>query len=131
MTAQGCSFCEVNTKQCNFTVGYGGSPDEAGQTTLDAVIMDGVSFPVPLFEHLESAQSVVSAVHMSQHSNMHCLGEQDSLEVGAVGNLQRVRQAISTARRVLENTQHTLLAGLEATQFALEMVGCRSLSCTL
>ena len=28
----------------------------------------------------------------------------------AVGNLQRVRQAISTARRVLENTQHTLLA---------------------
>ena len=45
--AQGCSFCEVNTKQCNFTVGYGGSPDEAGQTTLDAVIMDGVSSPVP------------------------------------------------------------------------------------
>ena len=62
------------------------------------------------------------AVHLNQHSKMHCLGEQDSLEVGAIANLQRVRQAISTARRVLENTQHTLLAGLEATQFALEMV---------
>lgn len=25
-----------------FAVGYGGSPDEAGETTLDAMVMDGV-----------------------------------------------------------------------------------------
>ena len=28
--------------QCDTTVGYGGSPDENGQTTLDAMIMDGL-----------------------------------------------------------------------------------------
>ena len=36
---QGCSKCE--DLQCDGTVGYGGSPDENGETTLDAMIMDG------------------------------------------------------------------------------------------
>ncbi len=40
--AQGCSACEEEIDKCNFSVGYGGSPDEAGETTLDAVIIDGV-----------------------------------------------------------------------------------------
>jgi len=35
----GCSTCE--TLQCDHTVGWGGSPDESGETTLDAMIMDG------------------------------------------------------------------------------------------
>ena len=35
----GCSKCE--DLQCDGTVGYGGSPDENGETTLDAMIMDG------------------------------------------------------------------------------------------
>ncbi len=41
LCAQGCSACEQEVEECNFSVGYGGSPDEGGQTTLDAVIMDG------------------------------------------------------------------------------------------
>ena len=41
VSLQGCSKCENN--QCDFTVGYGGSPDEDGETTLDAMIMSGVS----------------------------------------------------------------------------------------
>lgn len=36
---KGCTRCEV--EQCDGTVGYGGSPDEAGETTLDALIMNG------------------------------------------------------------------------------------------
>ena len=36
---QGCSVCE--DQQCDRTVGYGGSPDENGETTLDAMMMDG------------------------------------------------------------------------------------------
>lgn len=36
---EGCSVCE--REQCDGTVGYGGSPDENGETTLDAFIMDG------------------------------------------------------------------------------------------
>ncbi|XP_022690349.1 N(4)-(beta-N-acetylglucosaminyl)-L-asparaginase-like [Varroa jacobsoni] len=35
----GCSRCE--DLQCDGTVGYGGSPDENGETTLDALIMYG------------------------------------------------------------------------------------------
>lgn len=37
---EGCSVCE--REQCDGTVGYGGSPDENGETTLDAMIMDGL-----------------------------------------------------------------------------------------
>lgn len=36
----GCTVCEE--KQCDYTVGYGGSPDENGETTLDALIFDGL-----------------------------------------------------------------------------------------
>jgi N4-(beta-N-acetylglucosaminyl)-L-asparaginase len=80
----GCSECEI--QQCDGTVGYGGSPNEAGETTLDAMIMDGVSH-----------------------------------DVGAVGCLKSVKQAISVARSVMEHTQETLLVGEDATNFALKM----------
>ena len=35
----GCATCEQ--QQCDGSVGFGGSPDESGETTLDAMIMDG------------------------------------------------------------------------------------------
>lgn len=35
----GCAVCEQ--EQCDGSVGFGGSPDEIGETTLDAMIMDG------------------------------------------------------------------------------------------
>ncbi|KAL7941170.1 asparaginase-like protein [Trichoderma barbatum] len=79
----GCQACQNN--QCGSTVGFGGSPDESCETTLDALIMDG-----------------------------------QDLNVGAVANLRRVKDAVGVARRVLEYTQHSLLAGDQATQFALE-----------
>ncbi|XP_070552984.1 N(4)-(Beta-N-acetylglucosaminyl)-L-asparaginase-like [Ptychodera flava] len=81
---QGCSVCEV--QQCDGSVGYGGSPDENGETTLDAMIMDGITH-----------------------------------DVGSVADLRRVKTAISVARSVMEYTQHTLLVGDQATQFAIEM----------
>uniref|UniRef100_A0A1I7XGM3 N(4)-(beta-N-acetylglucosaminyl)-L-asparaginase n=1 Tax=Heterorhabditis bacteriophora TaxID=37862 RepID=A0A1I7XGM3_HETBA len=37
---EGLSTCE--RLQCDTTVGYGGSPDESGETTLDALIVDGL-----------------------------------------------------------------------------------------
>ena len=45
---EGCTRCEE--LQCDGTVGFGGSPDEDGETTLDAMIMDG--YEGPLFRHL-------------------------------------------------------------------------------
>ncbi|XP_014486451.1 PREDICTED: N(4)-(Beta-N-acetylglucosaminyl)-L-asparaginase-like [Dinoponera quadriceps] len=81
---EGCSLCEE--LQCRKTVGFGGSPDETGETTLDALIMDGVA-----------------------------------MDVGGVGGLRDVKSAISVARKVLENTKHSLLGGSLATDFALQM----------
>ncbi|XP_078071229.1 N(4)-(beta-N-acetylglucosaminyl)-L-asparaginase [Mustelus asterias] len=81
---KGCSQCEVD--QCDGTVGYGGSPDERGETTLDAMIMNG-----------------------------------DTMEVGAVGNLRRIKSAISVARAVMEHSSHSLLVGESASIFAQDM----------
>ncbi|KAF6083659.1 aspartylglucosaminidase [Phyllostomus discolor] len=80
----GCAQCE--REQCDGTVGFGGSPDESGETTLDAMIMDGTT-----------------------------------MDVGAVGDLRRVKNAVGVARKVLEHTTHTLLVGESATKFAESM----------
>ncbi|XP_075786358.1 N(4)-(beta-N-acetylglucosaminyl)-L-asparaginase isoform X2 [Pelodiscus sinensis] len=71
---RGCGQCEI--EQCDGTVGFGGSPDEHGETTLDAMIMDG-----------------------------------NTMEVGAVADLRRIKNAIGVARKVIQHTKHTLLVG--------------------
>ncbi|XP_039276431.1 N(4)-(Beta-N-acetylglucosaminyl)-L-asparaginase [Nilaparvata lugens] len=81
---EGCLICEID--QCKHTVGMGGSPDENGETTLDALIIDGAT-----------------------------------MNVGAVGGLRSIKSAISVARKVMDQTKHTLLAGDLATQFALNL----------
>ena len=66
-----------------YYVGYGGSPNSIGETTLDAMMMWGPTH-----------------------------------DVGAVGCLKRVKRAISVARKVMEETQHTLIVGDDATRLA-------------
>lgn len=41
--------------------------------------------------------------------------------MGAVGSMKRIKNAIRVARHVLENTKHTLLVGEDATKFAVQM----------
>lgn len=43
------------------------------------------------------------------------------MDVGGVGGLRNVKNAISVARKVLEHTKHSLLGGDQATDFALKM----------
>ena len=43
------------------------------------------------------------------------------MKAGAVGALREIKGAVSVARRVMENTGHSLLVGSQATNFALEM----------
>uniref|UniRef100_UPI0037E8BC95 N(4)-(beta-N-acetylglucosaminyl)-L-asparaginase n=1 Tax=Semicossyphus pulcher TaxID=241346 RepID=UPI0037E8BC95 len=81
---RGCARCEM--EQCDGSVGYGGSPDETGETTLDAMIMNG-----------------------------------DTMEVGSVADLRRIKNAIGVARAVMEHTEHTLLVGESASVFAENM----------
>jgi len=80
----GCSTCE--DEQCDGSVGFGGSPDENGETTLDAMVMDGVT-----------------------------------MNVGGVGGLRRIKNAVGVARKVMEHTEHTLIVGDLATEFAIQM----------
>lgn len=44
-----------------------------------------------------------------------------TMNVGAVGALRGIKDAISVARHVLEHTKHSFLVGELATQFAVEM----------
>jgi hypothetical protein len=62
-TTQGCSECE--RLQCDLTVGYGGSPDEEGQTTLDSLIFDGVRV-------LTHMLAIIPA-ERAQHAAQQCL----------------------------------------------------------
>lgn len=43
------------------------------------------------------------------------------MNIGAVGSMRNVKNAIGVARHVLENTQHTLLVGEGATNFAISI----------
>ena len=43
------------------------------------------------------------------------------MNVGSVGCLRSIKNAIGVARRVLDNTEHSLLVGELATNFAVEM----------
>ncbi|XP_071951860.1 N(4)-(Beta-N-acetylglucosaminyl)-L-asparaginase-like [Antedon mediterranea] len=55
---KGCTQCEI--EQCDGTVGFGGSPDESGETTLDAMIMDGVTHDVGSVADLRRVKSAIS-----------------------------------------------------------------------
>jgi N4-(beta-N-acetylglucosaminyl)-L-asparaginase len=43
------------------------------------------------------------------------------MNVGAIGGLRHIKRAISVARHVLENTEHSLIVGDLATEFAIKM----------
>ncbi|KAF5199814.1 N(4)-(Beta-N-acetylglucosaminyl)-L-asparaginase [Thalictrum thalictroides] len=81
---EGCSACEE--LRCDGTVGPGGSPDENGETTIDALVMDGTT-----------------------------------MEVGAVAAMRYVKDGIRAAKLVMQHTQHTLLVGEKASNFAISM----------
>lgn len=59
----GCSECEE--QRCDGTVGFGGSPDETAETTLDALIIDGKTHDagsVAGLRRIKSAAAVAEAV---------------------------------------------------------------------
>ncbi|KAK0609416.1 asparaginase [Immersiella caudata] len=63
----GCATCERN--QCDGTVGYGGSPDETCETTLDAMIMDGTTMKSGAVAGLRRVRDAISvARHVLEHT---------------------------------------------------------------
>ena len=55
----GCAVCEV--EQCDGSVGYGGSPDENGETTLDAMILDGTTMNAGAVADLRRVKNAAAA----------------------------------------------------------------------
>jgi len=81
----GCSQCEID--RCDGTVGWGGSPSESGETTLDAMIMDGDTYDVGAVAGLRRIRSAISLARLVLERTNHTLlaGEmatQFGLELG-------------------------------------------------
>ena len=67
----GCTYCEVN--QCDGTVGWGGSPDTLGETTLDAIIMDGELHDVGAVTDLRRIREAISVARRVLHYTKHTM----------------------------------------------------------
>lgn len=80
----GCSTCERN--QCDGTVGYGGSPDENCETTLDAMIMDGGSMNVGAVAGLRRVRDAISVARRVLDHTAHSLLVGDQATEFAVDN---------------------------------------------
>ncbi|XP_052842994.1 putative N(4)-(beta-N-acetylglucosaminyl)-L-asparaginase GG24090 [Drosophila gunungcola] len=82
---EGCTKCEK--LQCDRTVGYGGSPDESGETTLDAMVMDGSTLDVGAVAGLRRIKDAIKvARHVLEHTQHTMLvGDAASAFANAMG----------------------------------------------
>uniref|UniRef100_K3X096 N(4)-(Beta-N-acetylglucosaminyl)-L-asparaginase n=1 Tax=Globisporangium ultimum (strain ATCC 200006 / CBS 805.95 / DAOM BR144) TaxID=431595 RepID=K3X096_GLOUD len=67
----GCNRCEV--EQCDFTVGYGGSPDTNGETTLDAMILDGTTMDMGAVAQLRRIKAAIHVARAVLHHTSHSI----------------------------------------------------------
>lgn len=68
---QGCSMCEE--LRCDGTVGWGGSPDESGETTLDALIMSGPRHDAGSVAGLRRIKNAISVARAVMEHTKHTL----------------------------------------------------------
>ncbi|BFZ15208.1 hypothetical protein BsWGS_18246 [Bradybaena similaris] len=67
----GCSTCEL--LQCDGSVGFGSNPDEIGETTLDAMIMDGATFAVGAVGDLRRVKNAIGVARAVMKYSDHTL----------------------------------------------------------
>ncbi|PNS18682.1 hypothetical protein CAC42_5221 [Sphaceloma murrayae] len=80
----GCSTCERN--RCDGTVGYGGSPDENCETTLDAMIMDGTTMKSGAVAGLRRIRDAIAVARSVLEHTTHTLLAGDLATQFAVSN---------------------------------------------
>ncbi|KAG9452205.1 hypothetical protein H6P81_005109 [Aristolochia fimbriata] len=82
---EGCSACEE--LGCDGTVGPGGSPDENGETTLDALVMDGTTMEVGAVAAMRYVPNGIKAAKLVMKHTKHTLlvGEQASVFAISMG----------------------------------------------
>lgn len=67
----GASQCEL--EQCDHTVGFGGSPNEFGETTLDAMIMNGRTREVGAVANLKRVKEASHVARQVMDKTYHTL----------------------------------------------------------
>ncbi|CAN1798801.1 Probable isoaspartyl peptidase/L-asparaginase 3, partial [Linum perenne] len=82
---EGCSVCEV--LRCDGTVGPGGSPDENGETTIDAMIMNGVTMEVGAVGAMRYVTDGIRAAKLVMEYSKHTflVGEKASVFAISMG----------------------------------------------
>lgn len=80
----GCATCERN--QCDGTVGFGGSPDEDCETTLDAMIMDGTSMKSGAVAGLRRIRDAIAVARHVLEYTTHTLLAGDLATQFAISN---------------------------------------------
>ncbi|CAO2839096.1 unnamed protein product [Amaranthus hypochondriacus] len=82
---EGCSACEE--LRCDGTVGPGGSPDENGETTLDALIMNGATMEIGAVAAMRHVKDGIRAARLVMQYTEHTLlvGEKASLFAISMG----------------------------------------------
>ncbi|KAI0173780.1 asparaginase-domain-containing protein [Pestalotiopsis sp. NC0098] len=80
----GCSTCEAN--QCDGSVGYGGSPDESCETTLDALIIDGTTLDAGAVANLRRVRNAVGVARAVLEHTAHTLLAGDQATAFAAQN---------------------------------------------
>ncbi|KAL3524131.1 hypothetical protein ACH5RR_016965 [Cinchona calisaya] len=68
---EGCSACEE--LRCDGTVGAGGSPDENGETTIDAMIMNGVTMEVGAVAAMRYVRDGIRAAQLVMLYTQHTM----------------------------------------------------------
>ncbi|KAL7622039.1 hypothetical protein AAE478_007540 [Parahypoxylon ruwenzoriense] len=91
----GCSTCEAN--QCDGSVGYGGSPDENCETTLDAMIMDGTTMKSGAVAALRRVREAISVARAVLEHTTHTLLAGDSATDFAAANGFAVQELTTPA----------------------------------
>lgn len=94
----------------------------AGQAVLEKSALDAVEQAVRALEDcpvFNAGRGAVYSHEGEQHMDAAIMSGQNR-EAGAVAGIQRVRNPITLARKVLSHSQHILLIGQGAEQFAKE-----------
>ncbi|RLN85187.1 hypothetical protein BBJ28_00026888 [Nothophytophthora sp. Chile5] len=68
---KGCNRCEL--EQCDFTVGFGGSPDSSGETTLDAMILDGSTMEMGAVAQLRRIKPAIEVARAVMEHSSHSI----------------------------------------------------------
>ncbi|KAH0449005.1 hypothetical protein IEQ34_022805 [Dendrobium chrysotoxum] len=84
---EGCTTCEE--LRCDGTVGPGGSPDENGETTLDALVMNGSTMEVGAVAAMRFVKDGIKAAKLVMEHTEHTLivGEMASIFAISMGLL--------------------------------------------